>query len=67
VDQYAWQRVTEAGPDGRATAGAVDQDEISTVEFYANIANAAADPLSRVLISSIVGDEYGFGPTSRGS
>ena len=35
------------------------QDELSDVEFYANIANEAPDPLSRLLITSITGDEYG--------
>lgn len=39
------------------------QDELSDVEFYANIANEAPDPLSRILITSIVGDEYGHART----
>ena len=39
------------------------QDELSDVEFYAGIANEAPDPLSRLLITSIVGDEFGHART----
>lgn len=38
-------------------------DELSDVEFYANIANEAPDALSRILITSIVGDEYAHART----
>ncbi|NMP22941.1 ferritin family protein [Sulfobacillus harzensis] len=33
------------------------QDELSDVEFYANIANESPDDISRKIITSIVGDE----------
>ncbi len=39
------------------------QDELSDVEFYANIANEAPDPISRILITSITGDEYAHART----
>ncbi|MDA8346983.1 MAG: ferritin-like domain-containing protein [Thermaerobacter sp.] len=39
------------------------QDELSDVQFYANIANEAPDSLSRILITSITGDEYGHART----
>ena len=39
------------------------QDELSDVQFYANIANEAPDALSRILITSIVGDEYAHART----
>ena len=34
------------------------QDELSDVTFYSGIANESPDPISRLIITSIVGDEY---------
>ena len=34
------------------------QDELSDVAFYAGIANESPDEISRLIITSIVGDEY---------
>lgn len=39
------------------------QDELSDVEFYANIANESPDDISRKIITSIVGDEYAHART----
>ena len=38
-------------------------DELSDVQFYAGIANESPDTISRLLITSITGDEYGHART----
>ncbi len=39
------------------------QDELSDVTFYAGIANESPDEISRLIITSIVGDEYAHART----
>lgn len=39
------------------------QDELSDVQFYAGIANESPDLISRLIITSIVGDEYAHART----
>ncbi len=39
------------------------QDELSDVTFYAGIANESPDTISRLIITSIIGDEYAHART----
>ncbi len=39
------------------------QDELSDVAFYAGIANESPDDISRLIITSIIGDEYAHART----